>query len=121
MILPKEVAMSMAQAVLERTNCKEVEQLAMAVAASQQAEIRQMQELLQSRGTPVEGEFKRSQPTDSVRLPADPLGASSQNSGSSPSGYHSIRVRLLSIYQPSYELPRPRSALPYTCFPPKNQ
>jgi len=54
MILHHEAAVPMAQAVLERTNRKEVEQLATAVAASQQAEVYQMQELLQRRGVPVE-------------------------------------------------------------------
>jgi len=56
MIPHHEAALPMAEAVLEETEREEVEQLATAIAASQQAEIRTMQELLQSRGVSVEGE-----------------------------------------------------------------
>lgn len=54
MIPHHEAAVPMAEAVLEETDRPEVEQLATAVVASQQAEIRTMQESLQRRGVPVE-------------------------------------------------------------------
>ncbi len=56
MIPHHEAAVPMAEAVLEETDRKEVKQLATAIAASQQAEIGRMQELLQIRGASVEGE-----------------------------------------------------------------
>ncbi|MDP8949557.1 MAG: DUF305 domain-containing protein [Actinomycetota bacterium] len=54
MIPHHEAALPMAEAVLEETEREEVQQLAAAVAASQEAEIRVLQELLQRRG--VQGE-----------------------------------------------------------------
>jgi uncharacterized protein (DUF305 family) len=54
MIPHHEAALPMAEAVLEETEREEVQQLAAAVAASQEAEIRVLQELLQSRGVQAE-------------------------------------------------------------------
>ena len=56
MIPHHEAALPMAEAVLEETSHEEVEQLATAIAASQEAEIHTMQEMLQRLGVPVEGE-----------------------------------------------------------------
>ncbi len=56
MIPHHQAALGMTEAILERTDRPEVERLAGAIATSQQAEIEAMQELLQSRGTPVEEE-----------------------------------------------------------------
>jgi uncharacterized protein (DUF305 family) len=56
MIPHHQAAIPMAEAVLERSDRPEVERLAGAIAASQQAEIEVMQDLLQSRGVPVEEE-----------------------------------------------------------------
>ncbi|MDP8952640.1 MAG: DUF305 domain-containing protein [Actinomycetota bacterium] len=56
MIPHHQAALSMTEAVLERTDREEVERLAGAIAASQEAEIEAMQDLLRSRGAPVEGE-----------------------------------------------------------------
>ncbi len=50
-----EAALQMAEAVLEKTDRSEVEQLATAIIASQQAEIREIQSLLRNRGVSVEG------------------------------------------------------------------
>src|SRR5215218_3033022 len=54
MIPHHQAAIPMAEAILERTSRSEVKQLATAIIASQQEEIRQMQESLQSRGIPLE-------------------------------------------------------------------
>ena len=54
MIPHHEAALPMAEAVLEETERDEVQQLAAAVAASQEAEIRVLQELLQRRGVQAE-------------------------------------------------------------------
>ncbi len=54
MIPHHEAALPMAEAVLEETEREEVQQLAAAVAASQEAEIRVLQELLQRRGVQAE-------------------------------------------------------------------
>jgi uncharacterized protein (DUF305 family)/putative copper export protein len=54
MIPHHQAALPMAEAVLERTDRTEVKQLATAIAASQQEEIRSMQESQQRRGIPVE-------------------------------------------------------------------
>jgi uncharacterized protein (DUF305 family) len=54
MIPHHEAALPMAEAVLEETERDEVQQLAAAVAASQEAEIRVLQELLQRRGAQAE-------------------------------------------------------------------
>ncbi len=54
MIPHHEAALPMAEAVLERTDRPEVERLAGAIAASQQAEIELMKGLLQRRGVSVE-------------------------------------------------------------------
>ena len=54
MIPHHQAAIPMAEAILERTSRSEVKQLATAIIASQQEEIRQMQESLQSRGMPLE-------------------------------------------------------------------
>ena len=54
MIPHHEAALPMAEAVLEETDREEVQQLAAAVAASQEAEIRVLQELLQRRGVQAE-------------------------------------------------------------------
>ena len=54
MIPHHEAAIPMSEAVLEETDRPEVERLAGAIAASQEAEIQAMQGLLQSRGVPVE-------------------------------------------------------------------
>ena len=56
MIPHHQAALPMAEAVLERTDREEVERLAGAIAASQQAEIEAMQDLLRNRGAPVEEE-----------------------------------------------------------------
>jgi uncharacterized protein (DUF305 family) len=56
MIPHHEAALSMSDAVLERTDRPDVERLAQAIAASQEAEIEVMQDLLRSRGASVEGE-----------------------------------------------------------------
>jgi uncharacterized protein (DUF305 family) len=56
MIPHHQAALPMAEDVLERSDRSEVERLAGAIAASQQAEIEVMQDLLQSRGVPVEEE-----------------------------------------------------------------
>ncbi len=56
MIPHHQAALGMTEAILERTDRPEVERLAGAIATSQQAEIEAMQELLQSRGAPVEEE-----------------------------------------------------------------
>ena len=56
MIPHHEAALSMSEAVLERTDRPDVERLAQAIAASQEAEIEVMQDLLLSRGASVEGE-----------------------------------------------------------------
>ncbi len=57
MIPHHRAAIPMAEAVLEETDRPEVEQLASAIAASQEGEIRMMQDLLRSRGaSPVETE-----------------------------------------------------------------
>ena len=53
MIPHHEAAIPMAEAVLEETNRPEVEQLASAIASSQQGEIQVMQDLLRSRGVAV--------------------------------------------------------------------
>ncbi len=54
MIPHHEAALPMAEAVLEETEREEVQQLAAAVAASQEAEIRVLQELLQRHGVQAE-------------------------------------------------------------------
>lgn len=54
MIPHHQAAVPMAEAILERTDRPEVEQLATAIIASQQEEILSMQESLQRRGIPVE-------------------------------------------------------------------
>ena len=54
MIPHHKAAIPMANAVLEETDRPEVKQLATAIAASQEAEVRLMQELLQRRGAAVE-------------------------------------------------------------------
>jgi len=54
MIPHHQAALPMAEAILERTDRPEVEQLATAIIASQQEEILSMQEALQRRGIPVE-------------------------------------------------------------------
>ena len=56
MIPHHQAALGMTEAILERTDRPEVERLAGAIATSQQAEIEAMQELLQTRGAPVEEE-----------------------------------------------------------------
>ena len=56
MVPHHEAALSMSDAVLERTDRPDVERLAQAIAASQEAEIEVMQDLLRSRGASVEGE-----------------------------------------------------------------
>lgn len=56
MIPHHRAALEMTEAILERTDRPEVERLAGAIAASQQAEIGAMQDLLQERGASVEGE-----------------------------------------------------------------
>jgi len=73
MIPHHEAALPMAEAVLEETDREEVERLATAIAASQEAEIHTMQELLQRRGVPVEGE----RPTSNAASP----GAEEHNHG----------------------------------------
>ena len=54
MIPHHEAALPMAQDILERTDRPEVKRLATAIVASQQAEIRLMQNFLQKRGVPVQ-------------------------------------------------------------------
>jgi len=54
MIPHHQAAIPMAEAIVERTSRSEVKQLATAIIASQQEEIRSMQESLQSRGVPLE-------------------------------------------------------------------
>ena len=54
MIPHHEAAIPMAEAALERSDRPEVERLAGAIAASQEAEIQAMQDLLRSRGVWVE-------------------------------------------------------------------
>jgi len=54
MIPHHEAALPMAEAILERTDRPEIQRLAGAIAASQEAEIRLMQGLLQRRGVSVE-------------------------------------------------------------------
>ncbi len=55
MIPHHQAALGMTEAILELTDRPEVERLATAIAASQEAEIEAMQDLLQDRGAPVEG------------------------------------------------------------------
>ncbi len=55
MIAHHEAAIPMAKAVLKETDRPEVEQLATAIVASQQAEISKIQNLLRSRGVSVQG------------------------------------------------------------------
>ena len=56
MIPHHQAALPMAEAVLERTDREQVERLAGAITASQQAEIEAMQDLLRNRGATVEEE-----------------------------------------------------------------
>jgi uncharacterized protein (DUF305 family) len=56
MIPHHQAALPMADAVLERTDHEEVERLAGAITASQEAEIEAMQDLLRNRGATVEEE-----------------------------------------------------------------
>jgi uncharacterized protein (DUF305 family) len=56
MIPHHQAALPMAEAVLERTDREEVERLAGAITASQEAEIEAMQDLLRNRGATVEEE-----------------------------------------------------------------
>jgi uncharacterized protein (DUF305 family) len=56
MIPHHEAALAMSEAALERTDRPDVVRIAGAIAASQEAEIEVMQDLLQNRGVPVEEE-----------------------------------------------------------------
>ena len=67
MIPHHQAALSMTEAALESTDRPEVERLAGAIAASQEAEIEAMQDLLRSRGASVEGET----PTPDEDSPGD--------------------------------------------------
>ncbi len=60
MIPHHQAALSMTEAALESTDRPEVERLAGAIAASQEAEIEAMQNLLRDRGVSVEGETSTS-------------------------------------------------------------
>ncbi|MDQ4002059.1 MAG: DUF305 domain-containing protein [Actinomycetota bacterium] len=66
MIPHHEAALPMAEAILERTDRPEVERLATAIVASQQAEIKLMQNFLQRRGVSVE-----DSPVPNEALPAE--------------------------------------------------